>query len=98
MENLIRALKVSAITFMLAALVVIGWDMIGSRVYYSYKVKPNQVWEYKMISNNPFEQVEPQYHRVLSVKDGYVQYVDSMFHDTTSCTTSTFVWSSTCIK
>lgn len=62
------------------------------------QIKVGQVYKYVIDEEDPFKKPHVHYYRILNVKEGFVQYYDSTWRDTSSMRASTFIWSASLIK
>jgi hypothetical protein len=71
--------------------------VIGSGSYHLYqnykesKIKPGQIYVYTINDTDPFEEKIVRYQKVLAVKEGFVQYVDTATADTASMRVTLFL-------
>jgi hypothetical protein len=75
----------------LTPLIILYLFLFGNLIYKRNfpRIKPGQVWEYNYNEKNPFEVKITSTYKVISVKDGYVQYIING-KDTSSCVESMF--------
>lgn len=55
------------------------------------ELSKGDIYYYKFNEDNPFEETYVKYLKVINVKDDYVQYVDTIRKDTSSCSKGSFV-------
>ena len=55
------------------------------------ELSKGDIYYYEFNEDNPFEEKFTKYYKVIDVKGNYVQYVDTVRNDTSSCSRSSFV-------
>lgn len=73
--------------------VLIFFLLIGIKTHVEREsINPGQIYYYSNTDiKNPFDAHYENYFRVLDVNDGYIQYFDSLNHDTLSCSDAVFL-------
>jgi len=55
------------------------------------ELSKGDIYYYEFNEDNPFEETYVKYLKVIDIKDDYIQYVDTVRNDTTSCSKGSFV-------
>jgi hypothetical protein len=55
------------------------------------KLSKGDIYYFEFNEDNPFEETYVKYLKVIDIKDDYVQYVDTVRNDTSSCSKGSFV-------
>lgn len=72
--------------FAIIVMVPFTFDMIKES-----KIRVGVTYKYSFSTSNPFDKPFIRYYRVIDIKDGFVQYVDSTYQDTASESLGMFV-------
>jgi len=55
------------------------------------ELSKGDIYYYEFNEDNPFEETYVKYLKVIDIKDDYIQYVDTIRNDTSSCSKGSFV-------
>lgn len=61
-------------------------------------MKIGQTYKYTIEKDNPFEEKNERYYRIVEIQDGYVKYYDSTLQTTFSMRSDVFVWGAELVK
>ena len=94
MSNMNGKLRsVIGITFLmvLGTLVILFISTFTLKGIEKMELSKGDIYYYEFNEDNPFEEKYTKYYKVIDVKGNYVQYVDTVRNDTSSCSRSSFV-------
>ena len=94
MSNMNGKLRsVIGITFLmvLGTLVILFISTFTLKGIEKMELSKGDIYYYEFNEDNPFEETYVKYLKVIDIKDDYVQYVDTVRNDTSSCSKGSFV-------
>jgi hypothetical protein len=85
--------SVIGITFLmvLGTLVILFISTFTLKGIEKMELSKGDIYYYEFNEDNPFEETYVKYLKVIDIKDDYIQYVDTVRNDTTSCSKGSFV-------
>jgi hypothetical protein len=85
--------SVIGITFLmvLGTLVILFISTFTLKGIEKMELSKGDIYYYEFNEDNPFEETYVKYLKVIDIKDDYVQYVDTVRNDTSSCSKGSFV-------
>jgi hypothetical protein len=76
---------------------IVGFVVIMAIIPFTFdKIKESKIrvgvtYKYTVTTSNPFDKPLIRYFRVIDIKDGFVQYIDSTHRDTSSESLGMFI-------
>jgi len=86
MSGLVKIWMIMIVILIFIVMIPFTFDKIRES-----KIKVGVTYKYTMSTPNPFEKPYIKYYRVINIKDRYVQYIDSIYNDTSSMSIGLFV-------
>ena len=91
MNRTVKSVIGISFLMVIGTLVILFIMTLVRKSFEKMDLQKGDVYYYEFNEDNPFEKKYVRYYKVIDIKDDYVQYVDTVRNDTSSCTRGSFV-------